>query len=159
MRTPTAEALLSPARQVREATTDMVPMLTWALRDANHAMVGLVLQDDDQNLYQALDELATAMASDLGPARWIAFTADSYARRIRSPEDLEPIAGGLAAAFAEGDPGVVEQLYVALVTPDEVESVSQNYRHTVTDGWEWDEPIKVTNLDADLVEIMVRHMG
>lgn len=152
---PTLSSLLSVGRLTREHVEDFDPTVVYAPEDSEQAMIA-VLEGAD-SVQDALRSLLAEMRETLGPPAWIALTLDSYAKAITDPDWLAQV-GHLQEAFEGGDPQVTEQLVVMVVDAKRhVEAVSQTYRYTPVEGWEWDSPDYSVTTDGGVLQILLSH--
>lgn len=148
MSEPTAISLLGPARQTREAIEDFNPMVLYAPRRGQAMMAVL---EGQGHLHDLVADLLSQMRAKLGPALWIALTTDVYSR----PDDPPLEAQGLAQAFADGDPKVIEQIMVMLKRRNEpIETAVQTYRYLPSEGYEWDEAEIITGQQGPVLDVL-----
>lgn len=145
---PTALALLEPARKTHEAVKDFNPMVLYAPR---HGQAMMAVIESEGVLHELLADLLGQMRAKLGPAQWIAVTIDVYARVDGYPGEI----GGLAEAFADGDPKVVEQIMVMVKRRNQpVETAVQTYRYLPSEGYEWDEAEVIEDQQGSVPDVL-----
>lgn len=151
---PTALGLLVPARHTRERMEQFAPMLTYAPRKGHPVITAIFGEDRLPNLVR---ETLSQMRRELGPAEWIAVTSDAYIKVIAPGEEVPE--APLETSFSEGDPDIIEQMIVVLVDRYKgVDVASQTYRYIPSEGWEWDEPVTVTEYSSDLIQSIKYYM-
>lgn len=151
---PTALGMLVPARFTRERTEEFAPMLAYAPRKGTPVISVLAGEDA---LPAMVSGALAKMRRELGPAEWIAVTSDAYVKAL--PVGEAPPEGRLETAFSEGDPTVMEQMVVVLVDRYAgVDVASQTYRYIPSEGWEWDEPVQVTEYSSELIRSIKHYM-
>ena len=130
---PPPGELLVPVRAVRESVEHFFPIVFWAPPSASVPVMTLV-PPVRGTLLDDLPPIIAELLSVLGPPAWFAVAFDSYATN-----DDSVAAGSLEEAFLGGHPSVVEQIVLAVVSADSLDSYRQVYRCTPVDGWEWDD--------------------
>lgn len=150
---PTAINLLVPARVTRESVSEFNPMVLYAPRRGQAFMAVL---DGDARLDEMLSGVLAEMRAKLGPALWIAVTTDNYAKPQATEADANVIEHGqLAEQFADGDPGIIEQMMVILKhRAKPIEVAVQTYRHIPSEGFEWDEPERIDGTEGSVMNVL-----
>ena len=150
--------LLAAAREARERFDNFAPILTWQAEDGTAGFT--MVKHSAGGLPSAVDEVLTALEAMYGPPAWFAVTVDAYGRIADQQHEPNLRPDDLSNLFAAGDWAVVEQLMLMVARSGHVGVWRQVYRHTLVDGWEWDDPEYMLNPvlpDNGLLEILLGH--
>lgn len=156
---PAVQHLFVVGRVTRETLDPFVPCLIWQTADDDTGMTPLY-RTPDTGIGVAVDNALRDLPVALGhPVVWFAVLVDSYGR-ITTDTDDHIDADDLTDRFILGDPAVVEQLMALVAYDGEVRIWRQVYRHSISDGWEWESPEWMAHPvlpDNGLLDIMRLH--
>lgn len=137
--------------------SNFAPLLVILPKDGDKALIGPVEGITPGRAYQVIQRIL--MSLDFDPSL-IAVTFDAYAYKIdvNAGETLEEVlkireGKPLAKLFEEQDPHVTEELSTIVMTSGVSTNVTQCYRYTPADGFEWDEP-RIARGDWDFDRIV-----